>query len=406
MPCLVKTDLMVGIRQQFADAFLTACRVEIYSPGEEIVTRGSILSDLFLLVGGVAQVSLSEDAASITGTDGIFMVDDSEEEQSTEKQIDAGSFIGEIGFFTESPQVESVACITVCKTLTMPRSTYKLIAQDHPGSVGKILNNLLTKIEKIALDLQILEKAPSILRTGSLFYNSPMRGSYGAFNEHFHNAHQKQETLATIRDLVTMHMRRQKDDQTTRFLFAASRGDTSTISLMCDQGFDPNSADYDSRTALMVSSMKGNTDVVKLILEFNSNPNMVDVHGSSALYEAVKNGHDNTMHTLLLHGADLCMEENRAASVLCQAVSDGDIIFLKRLLRAGIQANAMDYDKRTASHIAAAEGNMTALKVLVDLGADITLEDRWGNTIKDEACNAKTNRILDFIKSIQEPTST
>jgi hypothetical protein len=52
---LLQTQLMKGVRQQFVDAFLASCRVEIFSAGESIVERGSILSDLFLLVGGIAE---------------------------------------------------------------------------------------------------------------------------------------------------------------------------------------------------------------------------------------------------------------------------------------------------------------------------------------------------------------
>ena len=48
---------------------------------------------------------------------------------------------------------------------------------------------------------------------------------------------------------------------------------------MCEHGFDPNSHDYDHRTALMVSSMKGNFDVVKLLLQCGADPNILDTHG-------------------------------------------------------------------------------------------------------------------------------
>ena len=95
--------------------------------------------------------------------------------------------------------------------------------------------------------------------------------------------------------------------------------------------------------------MKGNTEVVTRILEHQANPNLCDMHGSTALYEAARNGHEDTMAVLLKHGATLMMEESRAASTLCQAVSDGDILRLKRLLRAGIDTNAADYDRRTAA---------------------------------------------------------
>ena len=62
---LIKTNLMKGLRPQFVDAFLNACTVEIFSPGEEILERGSVSSDLFLLVGGVAEITAPEDATTV-----------------------------------------------------------------------------------------------------------------------------------------------------------------------------------------------------------------------------------------------------------------------------------------------------------------------------------------------------
>jgi ankyrin repeat protein len=96
------------------------------------------------------------------------------------------------------------------------------------------------------------------------------------------------------------------------------------------------------------------------------------------------------------------MQDSLAASVLCQAVSDGDILFLRRLLRANIQVNASDYDKRTAAHIAAAEGNVAALKVLMDHGADLRLEDRWRNTVYREAKRSSAGQILTLLNGLDQ----
>jgi ankyrin repeat protein len=104
------------------------------------------------------------------------------------------------------------------------------------------------------------------------------------------------------------------------------------------------------------------------------------------------------MNLLCEYGAELCMPESLAASVLCQAVFDGDTMLLKRLLRAGIQVDAADYDKRTAAHIAAAEGNVAAIKVLADHGADLTLEDRWENTVQHEAERSNARLLLAYLK--------
>lgn len=411
---LMNTKLMQGIRQQFVDAFLASCKVEIFSPGEVIVERGSILSDLFLLVGGIAEITTHDHAIGMDDHD-----IDVENEHFNSAKLEAGDFVGEIGFFTESPQVDSVACLTVCKTLTISQSAYKLLAQDHPGSAGKILDNLLAKVEEEEREL-MLPKPLVVLRAGSSF---DFEGGYGSLtrDQRYHESYSRKEALSSIKDLVKMHMSKQLDDNTTRFCFAASRGDTATIALMCDQGFDPNSADYDHRNALMVASMKGNTEVVKMLLEYNvsamtlrfatralynfrssllwqANPNLSDMHGSTALLEAVKNGHESTMGLLLRNKAQLCMPDSLAASVLCQAVFDGDTPFLKRLLQAGINVNASDYDKRTAAHIAAAEGNVAAIKVLADHGADLTLEDRWKNTVLQEAERSSARQLLEYLQ--------
>ena len=117
---------------------------------------------------------------------------------------------------------------------------------------------------------------------------------------------------------------------------------------------------------------------------------------ASALLEATKNGHDAIMNLLFEYEASLCMPDSQAeaASVLCQAVFDGDILLIKRLLEAGINVNAADYDKQTASHIATAEGNAAVIRILAEHGADLSVADRWGNSVQDEAATAKRNKEI------------
>ena len=128
----------------------------------------------------------------------------------------------------------------------------------------------------------------------------------------------------------------------------------------------------------------------------------MDVHGSSALYEATRNGHTDSMALLINHGAKLCMEQHQAASTLCQAVFDGDIVRLRRLLEAGIQVDAFDYDKRAAVHIAAAEGNMAALQLLVEFGANLVAKDRWNNSVDDEAMRSNSGPIIEYLKKMKD----
>ena len=416
-PFLANTELLRGVRPQFVDAFLSASSVEIFSPGEEILRRNAISSDLYLLVGGRIR------CGSASGSGGGVPRPNDGRATPTSTHQTAGDFINEIGFFTESPQLDTVSTVTVCKTLTISRSAYKLLAQDHPGSSGKILQNLLEKVqavdETIGSALSRRSDVPiglEYLRAGSTFFQrgdddypeyDKRHSSTGSGPDDDDSSIQTNSRLAwtatAIEDLVRMHIEKQKDDHTTRFLFAASRGDTHTISVMCDQGFDPNSTDYDSRSALMVAAMKGNTEVVSELLGYGADPNLVDMHGSSALYEAARNGHDgDTMEALLREGAELCMDDGLAASVLDRAVFDGNMPLLRRLLKARIPVDACDYDQRRAVHLAAAEGNLPALELLVGFGADLTARDRWGNSVKDEAERAEAGRVLAYLRSLEE----
>ena len=214
-------------------------------------------------------------------------------------------------------------------------------------------------------------------------------------------AAQTEAALSSVQDLVEMHINRQKDDHTTRFLFAASRDDVATIRLMCDQGFDPDSADYDSRTALMVASMKGNVDAIEKLLEYGADPHLMDHHGTCALLEAIDNGHDVVIDILLnerTHPDMRWLDDSRASGLLNQAVYDCDIPKLRRLIKVDVDVDAGDYDMRRPVHIAASEGNMAAFRVLVEAGADLRVKDRWGNSIVEDAKRAGNAKLLDYVK--------
>jgi ankyrin repeat protein/CRP-like cAMP-binding protein len=427
MPCLLQTSLMKNVRQQFVDAFLSACSVEVFSPGEEILQRGTVSSDLYLMVSGVVEI-MSINNSTIEAKDdfenrnlGGTSVGESEYHQSgfrVSRQLYPGEFVNEVSFFTESPQANTVKTANVVQVLTISRSAYKLLCDDHPCSAGIVLQNLLIKVQEMVVagggkPIE-LTKPLSVLRAGSLFDVSVKidedTGKYDDDDDDDDDDGEKtmikvsnKAAFYSVQELVKMHIEKLKDDLSTRFLFAASRGDITTVSLMCDQGFDPDSTDYDNRTALMVASMKGQTEVVqKLAEDYKANVNLVDVNGGSALYEAAKHGHDSTMDVLLRYDANLCMSESLAASTLCQLVFDGDALTLRRLLRAHIPVDAADYDRRTAAHIAAAEGNLVAFKLLVEFGCDLTVKDRWNNSIEDEAKKAESgSKLLEFLLDLQ-----
>jgi ankyrin repeat protein len=96
-----------------------------------------------------------------------------------------------------------------------------------------------------------------------------------------------------------------------------------------------------------------------MLLGARADLNMLDDASHTALDEACKHGHDR--------GAKLGFSGVKAATVLCTCVFDGNMPLLKRYLAAGVSINAGDYDLRTALHISAAEGNLTAVRAVAAL---------------------------------------
>eukprot|EP00005_Dracoamoeba_jomungandri_P007280 CAMPEP_0174264124 /NCGR_PEP_ID=MMETSP0439-20130205/21398_1 /TAXON_ID=0 /ORGANISM="Stereomyxa ramosa, Strain Chinc5" /LENGTH=470 /DNA_ID=CAMNT_0015349851 /DNA_START=163 /DNA_END=1572 /DNA_ORIENTATION=- len=84
------------------------------------------------------------------------------------------------------------------------------------------------------------------------------------------------------------------------------------------------------------------------------------------------------------------VNEDQAIRDLCFFASQGNIFALKKLIEGDgaikVDVDAFDYDKRTALHLAAAQGHDEVAKYLIHrAGAFVNPLDRWNNTPLDEA---------------------
>ena len=86
---------------------------------------------------------------------------------------------------------------------------------------------------------------------------------------------------------------------------------------------------------------------------------------------------------------------------LCDAASKGDVVRLKHLVvDLGVDVDLGDYDKRTAMHLAASEGQLDVVKCLVlELRANPSPIDRWGGTPLDDALRSSHGPVAAFLRS-------
>lgn len=135
------------------------------------------------------------------------------------------------GFFTESPEYETIRARSTCKVLVISRSHMKGVGADHPGSASVVLQNLLKKFGDRRSGLfQMQEKISRLSWATDVKVSTTDKAD-------------QRDDVDSIRKLIKLHINKQQDVHTNLFCFAASRGDVGTIESMMDQGFDPNSSD-------------------------------------------------------------------------------------------------------------------------------------------------------------------
>uniref|UniRef100_A0A383VF86 Cyclic nucleotide-binding domain-containing protein n=1 Tax=Tetradesmus obliquus TaxID=3088 RepID=A0A383VF86_TETOB len=209
--------------------------------------------------------------------------------------------------------------------------------------------------------------------------------------------------LLRLRQLVNKAAAKFDQQRLTAFLDAAAAGEVEVVQDMLRQGMSPNTADYDGRTALMVAAYRGHKDIVLNLLFVGADTRLKDARGFDVMVEAARGGHADVIDVLTRGGAKAGISGVLQAQLLCKATYEGKLDRLSNLLRAGCQADAHDYDGQTALHVAAADANLPAARLLVSAGGAITLKDRWGYSPLELAHKVGAAPLVEFFESVVPP---
>lgn len=97
-------------------------------------------------------------------------------------------------------------------------------------------------------------------------------------------------------------------------------------------------------------------------------------------------------------------EEEVASTLrLLWAATQGDLDLVRISLATGKDPNSMDYDKRTALHLAASEGHVEVVRYLLDRGASPEVRDRWGGTPLSDAERGAHDSVVALLTSAPAP---
>ena len=162
---------------------------------------------------------------------------------------------------------------------------------------------------------------------------------------------------------------------------ACKSGDDSLVLSLINSGVNVNCLvkfGYGEWSPLMMASAEGHTDIVKLLLQRGAQVDLQYDHGSTALMRASDRGHMNIAKLLMDHGAEVGRDQ-----VLVEACESGDDSLVLSLINSGVNVNCLvkfGFGEWSPLMRASAEGHTDIVKLLLQRGAQVDLQNNVGQT--------------------------
>jgi len=153
-----------------------------------------------------------------------------------------------------------------------------------------------------------------------------------------------------------------------------------------DKSIDMTNAEGEAVLGIAVG-LCGHPDLIRAILDAGADPNHKNPDGVTPLIGAAWSNNAEVVELLLARGADPDLRENHGETALMNAShNNADARIVKALLdRSSAAINLQDFDGDTALMHAAWSGNLAAVKLLLQYGADRSLKNKEGETALQRA---------------------
>ena len=146
------------------------------------------------------------------------------------------------------------------------------------------------------------------------------------------------------------------------FPVSAARKDCckDVLEAIIRHGADVNATNKSNETALMKACWMGNEDAISVLLNAGADPNIAHADGYISLHGAINKGcSKEVLEAIISHGADVNATNKVNNTALMYACSEGNIDAINVLLQAGADTNIASADGYTCLLDAARKGCST-----------------------------------------------
>ena len=168
----------------------------------------------------------------------------------------------------------------------------------------------------------------------------------------------------------------------TSLMIACKKGNKGAINALLKAQADPNIADADGHTCLHYAARNYQcADVLQTIISHGIDVNAANEENVTALMIACENGNKDAINVLLNAGADPSIADDGGDTLLHYAArNDTCSEFFQPIINHGVDVNTTNKKNVTALLIVCQGGNIDAINLLLNAGADPYIADVYGDT--------------------------
>ncbi|XP_074108023.1 uncharacterized protein LOC141533190 [Cotesia typhae] len=162
--------------------------------------------------------------------------------------------------------------------------------------------------------------------------------------------------------------------------YAAKYGPLECVSILLDHNADVNTVDISGFTPLHLAVGSNHAEIVELLIKFNANVDAPNESGDTCLHISVDRNADTEITKLLMkHCKDIdCVNEDGLTPLLIAAKNNPALV--ECLIENGADVHFTDSQGRNSIHIAAENGQLESVVILLAKNVDVNCKDLDGQT--------------------------